>query len=58
MLFEDMDGFISSKTICEALNNCSPLGMTDYLKIIWGRCIGLMKCAVTAQIKDKLWYLL
>lgn len=58
ILFDEMDSFISSKTMCEALRDCSPLEILDHLKIIWGTSLGFLKCSATAPIKGAIIHVL
>ena len=51
-----MDKTFFKKDICEAISECEAFGPLDNLKVIYGTSIGFLKCAVTAQIKDPLWY--
>ena len=55
-LFKQMDGIIFKKDLCGALKDCNSFGPLDNLKVVYGTSIGFLKCAVTAQVKNPLWY--
>jgi hypothetical protein len=55
-LFKQMDGIIFKKDLCGAVKDCNPFGPVDNLKVVYGTSIGFLKCAVTAQVKNPLWY--
>lgn len=50
-------GIVFKDDFCTTISSCNAFGTFDHLKVIYASSIDLLKCSLTAQIKNPLWYM-